>query len=179
MMENFIESLYKENSLTLPKRKKIWMLFGEVCKNGKYAKKSESLIKRVQLSLSCINYTEKVWKVNDIINISFLYDSIMDYIENKLEADELNDICLKYQNKIENLSSDECTEEYQIVAMACCYAARVALFDEILLYDTDDDDLDEELDAYSWDTAYLISLLFSNQIIKYWEWYILQAEKLL
>ena len=50
--------------------------------------------------------------------------------------------------------------------MACCYAARVALFDEILLYDTDDDDLDEELDAYSWDTAYLISLLFSNQIIK-------------
>lgn len=183
IIEESKQSLIKEERLILPIRKKIWLGFGEIKMTDTYAQKTIALISRVKLSMKCIYHIENMWKENDYIKLSFLCDSINKYIDGTIHADELKTVSIRYRNVIQNLSSRDCSEEYITIAMACYYTANVALYDEMILYNTDDEDVDEELDVYTWDTAYLISLLHyteerKNDLKSYWEWYILTAEQL-
>ncbi|MBQ7776065.1 MAG: hypothetical protein IJ379_09090 [Lachnospiraceae bacterium] len=70
-------------------------------------------------------------------------------------------------------------ERCGVVGLAVCYVANIALYDEVLFEGTDSEDLDEELDSFTWDTSYLISLLYSEEErAEYWNWYLKKVEEL-
>ena len=74
-----------------------------------------------------------------------------------------------------------------MIGLACVYAANIALWDDLLLQDTSESDMDEDLDSFSWDTSYMISLIYSMDFEheynrakreEFWMWYLSVAKNI-
>ncbi|MDE5780327.1 MAG: hypothetical protein K2I03_02450, partial [Lachnospiraceae bacterium] len=143
--------------------------------------------KRVSLAMECINLVRDTWNNRESINLEILLKSVNDYLEDKISAEELMKINNDYRQVVEEIAYNG-EEVYGVVGLACCYVANIALYDELIIYNTDDEDLDEELDSFTWDTSYLISLIYSadenivesnKKRTEYWKWYLDEIEKIL
>lgn len=174
------KALDNSGILELPIRKSLWLEFGEIEKTSLYAVKTEALKKRVRLATECINLVKDTWTNSGNIDLENLLKSVDDYLEDKISAEELMKINNRYRQSAEEIAYNG-EEAYGIVGLACCYAANIALYDESIIYNTDDEDSDEDLDSFTWDTSYLISLIYSEDESskkEYWNWYLNEFEKI-
>lgn len=176
------ESLKNFGILELPIRKKLWLELGQIEKTTIYAAKTEGLKKRVSLAIKCINKVKDIWNNKDI-DLEKMLKSINDYLDDNISADELLMITNDYRQQVEEIAYGG-EELYGVVGMACCYVGNIALYDEPIIYCTGDEDLDEDLDSFTWDTSYLVSLVFSTdesnkRITEYWKWYLENVEEML
>lgn len=177
------EALENSGILELPVRKGLWLEFGEIEKTSFYATKTDALKKRVSLAIKCINKVRDIWNNVGSIDLEKLLECINDYLADKISAEELMDISNDYRQLIEEIAYNG-EEVYGAVGVACCYAANIALYDELIIYNTDAEDLDEDLDSFTWDTSYLISLIYSGdgeskKTEEYWRWYLEEIENML
>ncbi|MGN6715641.1 Imm5 family immunity protein [Anaerocolumna jejuensis] len=78
-------------------------------------------------------------------------------------------------------------EKTSLIGFAALYAANIALYDELLFQNSEDNDLDEDLDSFTWDTSYLVSLVYSDSTEEgiriekqreYWSWYLAEVQKI-
>lgn len=102
-------------------------------------------------------------------------------MEEKISPKQLREIHIHYMNLIQEITYNGGDERCEVIGMAASYAVGIALYDETILFETEENDLDEDLDSFTWDTSYLISLIYSSddraqkddiKCAEYWGWYL-------
>ncbi|MDF2871317.1 MAG: hypothetical protein K0R05_2892 [Anaerocolumna sp.] len=179
----------KTSTLTLPLRKEIWKSFGEIKEEIKKDYITKGIAKRVILASLCVKKMIDLWdkitnndgRVREILKIT------EDYTNSMCPRTLLEDYTTKFYNQLETEAYDSEFQKVSLIAFAAIYVANIALYDELLFKNTYDEDLDEELDSFTWDASYLICLAYSDdedELIKeakqkeYWLWYLSEAKKL-
>lgn len=189
MDEKIIKSAFTQlennanSDLILPIRKKLWLELGEIRKHNSKASITEGLCKRVKLAGLCVEKVLYLWE-NTLPNnksIQNLLDYVDKYLNGRISFAELE----KYKNmcssEFEEIAYIAEFEKISLIGLATVYVADIALYDELLFENSDDDDNDDDLDSFTWDTSYLISLVYSDnenedESIKkkydFWSWYL-------
>ena len=180
MVEQAREELQSTGSLSLPTRKKLWLALGEVKKNADYAERTVGLQKRVKLATECVKRVLNIWDagIGEDMSLVPLLSAVDKYLTGKISVEQLEQILNHYRQIVEEVSYSAEDERCGVVGLAACYVANIAQYDEVLFEVTDSEDLDEELDSFTWDTSYLISLLYSEEErAEYWSWYLQRIEE--
>lgn len=179
----------ENRELILPIRKKIWLEYGPIEQNGKNALLTEGLLKRLSLAKICINKVFYLCEKEPVLrkNLKMLLKSIEEYIDGMIPAQKLESVKNEKYSIFEELAYTEGYEKLSLIGLACVYAANIALWDDLLLQDTSESDMDEDLDSFSWDTSYMISLIYSMDFDheynrakreEFWMWYLSVAKNI-
>ena len=175
--------------MILPIRKKIWLEYGPIKQNGKNALLTEVILKRLSLAKICINKVFYLCEKEPVLrkNLKMLLKSIEEYIDGMIPAQKLESVKNEKYSIFEELAYTEGYEKLSLIGLACVYAANIALWDDLLLQDTSESDMDEDLDSFSWDTSYMISLIYSMDFEheynrakreEFWMWYLSVAKNI-
>ena len=155
-----------KGQLVLPLRKEIYRLMGErIEDNEGHAIKTEGYFRRLKLAVLCVNHVLSIWEnvmPNDNTPANIL-KSINDYLSGKKDWDclweEQNDFWAVLDNYLCD-GNDYGNSIY--VGHASINAVMVALNDEDLGGEDYINIFDEDLDPYTWDTAFYASLAYSE-----------------
>ena len=158
--------------LDLPARRKIWSELGEIERKGPYAVVTEGLIRRVEIAKKCVKHGVAEGINTDLLGIDNLFDKVNDYLQQKISVSDMEKVYFDFQELVEKVGFGGTDDRIGLIGMAAGHAAHIAVYDESIMYTLDDDTLDEDLDSFTWDTSYLISLLFENNSKDYWKWYL-------
>lgn len=177
----------KDAILPLPIRKQIWIELGGVI--DPKIELNEGVKRRIRLSKACVEKVMWIWNqdVNDTKLTDFL--SLIDsYADGNVTYKELEQQKNILWREMDEMSSVVQYEKASIIGLAAVYTANIALYDELLFQNSEESDLDEDLDSFTWDTSYLVSLVYpvtsndKDQYYtskkKYWMWYIQYAKDL-
>lgn len=193
-MNDIIEYAYKQlnnnayGELILPIRKKIWKQFGSVDYDNIQKDVSDGIKRRVKLAELCIEKVIDLWDeaTNNDKRPYELLNLINEYIEGNTCKEKLKNKMDLFENQLEVEAYEAKYEKVSLIGLAAVYAANIVLYDELLFFNTDENDLDEELDCFTWDTSYLISLVCSDgtdenerkeKKKEFWKWYLREADK--
>jgi hypothetical protein len=179
----------KNGVLNLPIRKKIWKSFGSIVEVGMVKEITEGVRKRVVLAEACVKKMLYLW--DEVTNYdsrpSELLKMVNDFMNGICSREVLEDKMKLFINQLEVEAYESKYEKVSLIGFATVYVANIALYDELLFTNSDDDDLDDDLDSFTWDTSYLISLVYSDNMDEdmrkghqkeFWEWYLNEAKKL-
>lgn len=181
---------HPRGELILPFRKSIYKLMGEHQDNEDgHAILTIGLLKRTNLAVQCVQKVMPIWDsvmANDTKPHVILED-INNYLAGKQTWDYLWDIPNHFWTVLDNyLLKDGSIGHAVCVGFASINALYVALNDEDLGEEGEEDLLDQDLDPYTWDTAYFASLAYSENEMydeetkiqkrrEFWVWYIDKA----
>lgn len=146
-------------------------------------------MKRLSLAKICINKVFYLCEKEPVLrkNLKMLLKSIEEYIDGMIPAQKLESVKNEKYSIFEELAYTEGYEKLSLIGLACVYAANIALWDDLLLQDTSESDMDEDLDSFSWDTSYMISLIYSMDFDhesnrakreEFWMWYLSVAKNI-
>lgn len=183
------DEVKKTATLTLPLRKEIWKSFGSIKEDGQADYITKGITKRVILASLCVKKMLYLWDevTNNDGRIREILKKVEEYISSKCSRNMLEDYRTNFFNLLEEEAYNPEYKKVSLIGFAAIYVANIALYDELLFDNTYDEDLDEELDSFTWDTSYLICLVYcdnEDEIIRaakqkeYWLWYLNEAEKL-
>ena len=175
MMKDSLQSLKQvideTGFLDLPARRKLWSELGEIEREGPYAVVTEGLIRRVEIAKKCVKHGETESINTKVLGIDDLFNKVNDYLQKKISVSDMEKVFFNYQELIERVGFEGDDDRVGLIGMAASHAAHIAVYDESIMYTLDEDTLDEDLDSFTWDTSYLISLLFENNPMDFWKWY--------
>ncbi|HOV26330.1 MAG TPA: Imm5 family immunity protein [Pseudobacteroides sp.] len=178
-----------KGELTLSIRRKIYKLMGEYKRDSeKHALISDGFIRRLKLARLSVEYVLHIWEEaapEDKTPIELL-NSIDLYIDGKIDWDSLWSMKNSFWTVVENYSVEDRFLVAAYVGFASIKATSTALFDENEEIEVDDEGnelLDEDLDPYTWDTAFYSSLAYSEynsesedaaieKKREFWRWYL-------
>jgi len=180
---------HPKGQLILPLRKKIYRLMGEHNEDSEgRVLRTDGYLRRLQLSVLCVNYVLPIWNnvMLDDNTPNTLLKSINDYLSGDKDWDSLWELQNDFWAVLDSYMCDDNDYGTSIYVGHCSInAVMVALNDEDLGED-DENLLDEDLDPYTWDTAFYSSLAYSEseqydektKILKkreFWLWYLDKA----
>ncbi len=158
--------------LDLPARRGLWSELGEIERKGPYAVVTKGLIRRVEIAKKCVKHGDAESINTDVLEIDSLFEKVDDYLQQKISVTDMEKVYFNFCELIEKVGFEGDDDRIGLIGMAACHVAHIAVYDESLLYTLDEDTLDEDLDSFTWDTSYLISLLFENNSKDFWKWYL-------
>lgn len=180
---------HPNGELILPLRKSIYKLLGEHKDDEEgHAILTQGLLRRTELAIFCVNKVMPIW--NNVLasdtTPSTILENIKEYIVGRLTWDYLWEIPNSYWTVLDNYIIENNNYDNALyVGYASINALYVVLNDED--FDEDNEDLlDQDLDPYTWDTAFYSSLAYSeseqyNEETKirkrreFWLWYLDEA----
>ncbi len=179
---------HPKGELILPFRQNIYKLLGEHEENEEgHALINQGLLRRTKLAVLCVENVLPIWDnvlVHDTTPHKIL-ENINDYISEKQTWDYLWAIPNSFWTKLDNYMLDGNNYGHALcVGFASINALYVVLNDEDL--EEDDNTLDQDLDPYTWDTAFFASLAHSENELydektkiqkrrEFWLWYLNDA----
>lgn len=189
LFEKAYEEVQQTASLILPARKKIWTQLGNISYEPGIRKMTDGIRKRVTLAKACVKKVLPIWNAGTGCD-SKLYDflnQIDAYIDGLCSNEELQANMKILYSQFETDAYEPQYEKTSLIGFAALYAANIALYDELLFQNSEDNDLDEDLDSFTWDTSYLVSLVYSDSTEEgtriekqreYWSWYLAEVQKI-
>ncbi|MDF2937911.1 MAG: hypothetical protein K0Q90_3284 [Paenibacillaceae bacterium] len=189
IFEEAYEEIQQTASLSLPTRKRIWLHLGEVSHEPKLQALSDGIRKRVKLAQACIHKAFPIWAegTGGDSKLYALLNQIDAYIEGLCSNESLQATIKILYSQLETDAYDPRYEKTSLIGFAAIYMANIALYDELLFQNSEDTDLDNDLDSFTWDTSYLIGLVYSDSTEEetrierqreYWSWYVTEAQRL-
>lgn len=177
----------KNGELILPIRKRIWLSFGEIKKSGDRVLITSGMVNRIHLAQTCVEKNMYLWnnefgKKNELTE---LLDCINFYIDKKKTFGELESMRNICNASFWNLAYNPKYEIISLIGLAGIYVSNIALYDDLLLQETKEEELDDLLDPFSWDASYLSSLVYAakdngelikDKRIEFWKWYLEMAK---
>lgn len=145
--------------LILPLRKEIYKELGEhKLDSNDHAIITKGLQRRVQLAILCVSHVLDIWEevAPEDDSPRVFIESINNYLKGELDWKSLWNMQNSFWTVLDNYSEEDRFAVAAYVGYACARAVLVALFDEDI--DNTENLLDEDLDAFSWDTAFFTSL---------------------
>ena len=174
----------KEGLLSLPTRQKLWLQFGNPEKiDSNRAVITNGLCKRIELAKKCIEKVAYLWKGDLVADfpLETVLKPIDEFLNGEITDEELYELQNLYFSECEQIGFNSGYDNISAIGFAALYIYNVVIYDEPLLLPFYRNLNDGDLDAFTWDTAYLINIVYrysDNRIEeiklskKYWLWYI-------
>lgn len=173
--------------LTLPLRKELYKELGEQkLDSNDHALITKGLLRRTQLAVLCVYHVLYIWEevAPEDNSPRVFIEKIGSYLKGELDWKSLWNMQNSFWTVLDNYSAEDRFAVAAYVGYACVRAVLVALYDEDL--DNTENLYDEDLDAFSWDTAFFTSLACTdndlydeetkiNKRREFWFWYINEA----
>jgi len=170
--------------LPLPLRKRIWVAMGPEMMAENHAVRSEGLVRRIQLAIACVQRVLPIWysafpKDN---KPELMLEMVERYLNDQTDWDSVWELKNNFWGRLDNLLCKEKHFDSLYVGFASACVVTTVLQDEVM-DDLADSPLDEELDAYSWDSRFYASLAYAGGASwdkhssiprrrEFWTWYI-------
>lgn len=184
-------------SLQLSVRRSILLTFGKIELKIDQENFTNGKKLRAMLALRCVEKIMPLWYLafpDDHRFDNFIFQ-IHNYVNTKCdtnhkdEASVLSQLIDDFYCEMENICHKPEFSMLTLVWGALTHAAAVALVDEEILRPSFEGANDEDLDSFTWDTAYMSCMLYENafgndeetvRFFRYgfWKWYIDEAVKL-
>jgi hypothetical protein len=187
---NYEVNNHPKGQLILPLRKEIYRLMGEHSEDNEgRVLRTDGFLRRLNLAILCVNYVLPVWNsvMPDNNTPDTLLKSINEYLSGHKDWDSLWELQNDFWAVLDNYMCDDNDYGASIyVGHSSINAVMVALNDEDLGEEDYINIYDEDLDPYTWDTAFYASLAYSEnkqydegtKIQKrrdFWLWYLNNA----